>query len=676
MKVTLNPSVIGQKYSLSLNKINTNGMTMPKYFLGANQIDSVNFTGTSDVSPVRHYSEENFSPLEVQRLKYQPKLPPSLTKGIDRLEISEGETTESVADQDEIKALFKETYGQPSLKFQKSKERKPAKPMKVGVLLSGGQASGGHNVITGLYDAIKEANPRSEVYGILGGPKGLIDGKYTKLTDEVVDPYRNQGGFDMLISGRDKIEKPEDFEGVLRTCKRLGLNAITIIGGDDSNTNAAVLAEWFKKHGENIQVIGCPKTIDGDLKNEHIETSFGFDTATKTYSEIVGNIAIDTASAQKYWQFVKVMGRSASHVALEVGMKTHPNITLISEEIKQKGLSLDDVATLMADIIARRAESGKNYGVAVIPEGLLDFIPEIDPMIKALDTIVITAHPIADSFAELVSKKIINKKNLPEENLQIVKEHIQTRKHYADKDKNSKVIESFNALPEKVKNELVKLFVFSHRKLNPAALAVEMIAELSLDEKNAKVFESMPSLIKPQLLQPRDEHGNLPVSQIDTEKLLIEKITEKLKEMKAEGKYSGKFKALNDFQGYGGRAGLPSNFDCDYGYSLGYSAAALINSGKTGYIATIKNLYEDTDKWVAGGAPLTMMMNMERRGGKMKPVIQKAMVDLNGPIFKKFKENRSDWAYNDKYLCPGPIQFDGPTKDFKTKTLRIEAENG
>lgn len=676
MNVTLNPFAIRQKNALSLNKNNTNGMTMPKDFLGANQIDSVNFTGTSDASTVRNSSEVDSSPLEVQRLKYQPKLPPAFAKGIDRLEIVEGETTESVADQDEIKALFPKTYGQPSLKFQKSKERKPAKPMNVGVLLSGGQASGGHNVITGLYDALKKANPRSEVYGILNGPKGLIEGNYTKLTDEIVNSYRNQGGFDMLVSSRAKIEKPEDFEGVLRTCKRLGLNAITIIGGDDSNTNAAVLAEWFKEKEENIQVIGCPKTIDGDLKNEHIETSFGFDTATKIYSEIVGNIAIDTLSNQKYWHFIRVMGRSASHVTLEVALKTHPNITLISEEIKQKGRSLDDVATLMAEIIANRAESGKNFGVAVIPEGLLEFTTDFSPLIKELDKIVVYANPIADALEVLRTEKVISKDNSTEKNLASLESYISKHKHYKEENKNEIVIKEYEKLPQTLKEELVDTYTKSHKKLNPRDLAVELIAEQNLNQANRKTFDSMPSFMKEPILKPRDPHGNIEFSKIKTEEFLIDKVTKVLKDMKAKGKYNGEFNALTDSQGYGGRAGLPSNFDCDYSYSLGYSAAALINSGKTGYIATVKNLYKDSDKWVAGGAPLTMMMNMERRGGKMKPVIQKALVDLNGPIFKKFKENRSNWAYNDKYLCSGPRQFSGGTEEFRTKTLRIEAENG
>lgn len=669
MNLVINPYTIGNKYAGLMNNTYANFIgnvglaTLPKDTFEKNQVC---FTGVKDSDVKRNFLEENFSPLEVQRLNYLPKLPPAFSEGIDKLDFITGDKTEAAADKEQISELFPKTYGQPAIKFKKAYERNPAKPLKVGVILSGGQASGGHNVISGLYDAIKEANPQSELYGFFDGPKGLIKGNYKKLTDEVIDQYRNLGGFDMICSGRGKIEKPEEFESVLKNCKKLGLNAITVIGGDDSNTNAAVLAEWFMARGEDIQVIGCPKTIDGDLKNEYIETPFGFDSATKVYSEIVGNIAIDTASAKKHWHFIKVMGRSASHVALEVGLKTHPNATIISEEIAKKGYSLDDVANQLAELVAKRSDSGKDYGVVVIPEGLLDFIPEIKPMIDTLNDIVPEAQAIAEALDTTSKKGILNKESTLENNINHVKKALEN---------SAKASKMFDSLPIELKEEIIKLFVKKQRKIFPIDLSVEMITEQKLDGKNKKVFESMPDSIKTQLLKPRDSHGNLNVSQIDTHKLLAEKVAAKLELMEKKGLYSGKFQVITDFQGYGGRAGLPSNFDCDYGYSLGYSAAALINSGKTGYLATINNLYEDAANWSPGGTPITMMMNMEKRDGEMKPVIQKALVDLNGPVFKKFKENRLDWAYNDKYLSPGPIQFDGKTKDFRSKTLRLETEN-
>lgn len=675
MNVTLNTYALGHKSTNQINKINLN--CYGNINNTGLQKDSFEKSPISFLGKLGEKYEDSilFSELELARLDYKPKLAPALKNGIDRLQVAEGENTESVEDQNNIKNLFPETYGQPCLTFKTSEEKKNSKPLKVGVLLSGGQASGGHNVITGLYDALKKANSKSEIYGILGGPKGLIKGKYTKLTNDKIDKYRNQGGFDMLVAGRDKIEKPEDFDGVLRTCKELGLNAVVIIGGDDSNTNAAVLAEWFKQKGEDIKVIGCPKTIDGDLKNEHIETSFGFDTATKTYSEIVGNIAKDTLSNQKYWQFVRVMGRAASHVALEVGVKTHPNITLISEEIKKNRLSTDDVAKQIAEIIAKRAEAGKNYGVAVIPEGLLEFTTDFSPLIKELDKIVIYSNPIADALEFLKTEEVISKDKSMDENLALLNEYILEHKHYKEEDKNAAVIKGYEKLPKELKEELIETFIKAHKKLNPKDLATELIAEQDLSASNNKTFDSMPSFIKKPILAPRDPHGNIAFSQIETEKFLIDKITKILKEMKAKGQYDGKFSTLTDFQGYGGRAGLPSNFDCDYGYSLGYSAAALINSGKTGYIATVNNLHEDAKNWTAGGTPLTTMMNMEERDGVSKPVIQKALVDLDGPVFKIFKQNRQEWTYNDKYLCPGPIQFDGETKDCITKTLKIESAN-
>ena len=551
----------------------------------------------------------NLSPLQIERLKYQPKLPASLANGINHLISQEGSATQSVANQEEIKALFKNTYGKPTVTFQTSTESVASEVRNVGVILSGGQAPGGHNVIAGLYDALKQANSKNNLYGFLGGPSGIIEGKYVEFNDEFINDYRNTGGFDIIGSGRTKLETEEQFQSAWEVCKKLNISAVVIIGGDDSNTNAALLAEWFVAHNAGIQVIGCPKTIDGDLKNEQIEISFGFDTATKTYGELIGNIERDANSAKKYWHFVKIMGRSASHVALEAALQTQPNITLISEEVEQKKMSLSSIINYMTDIIVRRSENGKNFGIAVIPEGLIEFVPELKTMIANLNDIMPSLE------------------------------------------KDSKYSNGTDA--EKIS-----------------------IIENSLSSENSSVFKSLPSLIKSQLLMDRDPHGNVQVSKIETEKLLISMIEEKLAGLKKEGKYSGKFSTQSHFFGYEGRCAFPSNFDADYCYSLGFNAFALINFGLTGYLSSVRNLTEPTNDWIAGGVPLTMMMNMERRHGEMKPVIKKALVELDGPVFKKLEENREDWAMNDRYLFPGAIQYFGPSSvcDITTVTLQLESE--
>ena len=552
----------------------------------------------------------NLSPLQIERLKYQPKLPYSLANGINHLIAQEGSATEAVANKDEIKALFKNTYGKPTITFQTSTEAITSEQRNVGVILSGGQAPGGHNVIAGLYDALKQANPNNNLYGFLGGPAGIIDGKYVEFNDDFINDYRNTGGFDIIGSGRTKLETEDQFQNALEVCKKLNITAVVIIGGDDSNTNAALLAEWFVKNNAGIQVIGCPKTIDGDLKNEQIEISFGFDTATKTYAELIGNIERDANSAKKYWHFIKIMGRSASHVALEAALQTQPNITLISEEVETKKMSLASIIDYMVDIIVKRADKGKNFGIAVIPEGLIEFIPEMKSMIANLN----------DIMAELENDTdFVNAPTI--------------REKFA-------------------------------------------IVENRLSDDNAKVYNSLPALIKGQLLADRDPHGNVQVSKIDTEKLLIEMISQKLNEMKLEGQYIGKFNAQAHFFGYEGRCAFPSNFDADSCYSLGYNAFALINFGLTGYLSSIRNLTESANDWVAGGVPLTMMMNMEKRHGEMKPVIKKALVELDGPVFKKLEKNREDWALNDRYLFPGAIQYFGPSSvcDITTVTLQLESE--
>ena len=551
---------------------------------------------------------KELSSLQIERLKYQPKLPSSLAGGINNLSLSEGNNTHCVKDAEQIKELFKNTYGKPVVTFKTSEQTEVSPARNVGVILSGGQAPGGHNVIAGLYDALKQANPQNKLYGFLGGPSGIIDGQYIEFTDEKINAYRNTGGFDIIGSGRTKLETEEQFQKSLEVCKKLGITGVVIIGGDDSNTNAAMLAEWFVKNNAGIQVIGCPKTIDGDLKNEQIEISFGFDTATKTYAELIGNIQRDANSAKKYWHFIKLMGRSATHVGLEVALQTQPNITLISEEVEEKKMSLKQIVDYMADIIARRANSGKNFGVALIPEGLIEFIPEMKSMIANLN----------DIMSSLEQDASYNKLTVP-----------------ADR---------FNFI------------------------------ESRLEKENAEVFESLPVLIKAQLLMDRDPHGNVQVSKIETEKLLIEMIKIKLDEMKAEGEYMGKFSDQCHFFGYEGRCAFPSNFDADYCYSLGYNAFALMKFGLTGYLSSVKNLSAPADEWVAGGVPLTMMMNMEKRHGQFKPVIKKALVELNGPVFKVLEENREKWAMEDKYLFPGSIQYFGPSSvcDITTETLRLE----
>ena len=539
------------------------------------------------------------SALQIARAAYQPKLPKALQGAV---KIKEGQPTQSVGDQEAIKKLFPNTYGMPIVEFEPATSANNQK-MNVGIILSGGQAPGGHNVITGLFDQIKKLNPENRLFGFILGPGGLVDHNYMELTESIIDEYRNTGGFDMIGSGRTKLEKVEQFEKGLEIIRQLDIKAIVIIGGDDSNTNACVLAEYYAAQKYGVQVIGCPKTIDGDLKNDQIETSFGFDTACKTYSELIGNIERDCNSARKYWHFIKVMGRSASHIALECALQTQPNICLISEEIEKKGMSLDDIVTYIANAVCQRAADGNNFGTVIIPEGVIEFIPAIKKLIAQLNDVL--ALPEA--------------KNLDRhESIDFVKAH--------------------------------------------------------LTEENLAVFNSLPTGVARQLALDRDPHGNVQVSLIETEKLLSTMVAQKLEKMKKEGKYSGKFSALHHFFGYEGRCAAPSNFDADYCYALGTSAAQLIANGKTGYMAIVKNTTAPADQWVAGGVPITMMMNMERRNGEMKPVIRKALVELDGAPFKTFAAHRDQWAKDTCYVYPGPIQYWGPTEvcDQPTKTLALE----
>ncbi len=553
------------------------------------------------------------STLQSFRIKYKPELPRSLKKGIRNVSAVEGDKTDSITHQEELKALFPTTYGQSVITFKSGKKPKKLEAKNFGVILSGGQAPGGHNVITGLFDGLKRINKNNKLFGFLGGSAGAVDGNYIEITGELIDSYRNTGGFDMIRSGRTKLETEEQFMKVWQVCQNLNISGIIIIGGDDSNTNAALLAEWFKAKNTGIAVVGCPKTIDGDLKNAQIETSFGFDTACKTYAGLVGNIERDALSATKYWHFIKLMGRSATHVGLEVALQTHPNITLISEEVEAGNMSLDELVQSMTEVIVARAEKGKNYGVALIPEGVIEFIPEMKALISNLN----------DSL-ELVEKSPAFKNA-----------HSDT--------------ERFKA-------------VIAH--LNERA------------PESAKLFDSLPTLIKAQLLLDRDPHGNIQVSKIETEQLLISMIKERLAKLKAEGKYSGKFSAQAHFFGYEGRCAFPSNFDANYCYALGYNACALLQCGRTGYISCIKNLTAPVNKWMACGTPLTMMMTMEKRHGQFKPVIQKALVKLNGPVFKRLVDNRTKWALEDDYQFPGAIQYFGPYEVTNATTQTLELEKG
>ena len=539
------------------------------------------------------------SALQKARAAYQPKLPKALQGAV---KIKEGKPTQSVGNQEEIKQLFPNTYGMPIVEFEPATEAN-TKKMNVGIILSGGQAPGGHNVITGLFDQIKKLNPENRLFGFILGPGGLVDHNYMELTKEIIDEYRNTGGFDMIGSGRTKLEKVDQFEKGLEIIRELDIKAIVIIGGDDSNTNACVLAEYYAAKNYGVQVIGCPKTIDGDLKNDQIETSFGFDTACKTYSELIGNIERDCNSARKYWHFIKVMGRSASHIALECALQTQPNICLVSEEVEAKEQSLDDIVSYIANAVAVRAAEGNNFGTIIIPEGLIEFIPAIKKLIAQLNDVL--ALPEAKNISR-------------DEQVDFAKAH--------------------------------------------------------LTAENLAVFNSLPVGVARQLALDRDPHGNVQVSLIETEKLLSTMVAQKLEKMKKEGKYSGKFSALHHFFGYEGRCAAPSNFDADYCYALGTSAAQLIANGKTGYMAIVKNTTAPADQWIAGGVPITMMMNMERRNGEMKPVIRKALVELNGAPFKEFAAHRDRWAKDTCYVYPGPIQYWGPSEvcDQPTKTLALE----
>ena len=539
------------------------------------------------------------SALQIARAAYQPKLPKALQGAV---KIKEGQPTQSVGDQEAIKKLFPNTYGMPIVEFEPATSANNQK-MNVGIILSGGQAPGGHNVITGLFDQIKKLNPENRLFGFILGPGGLVDHNYMELTESIIDEYRNTGGFDMIGSGRTKLEKVEQFEKGLEIIRQLDIKAIVIIGGDDSNTNACVLAEYYAAQKYGVQVIGCPKTIDGDLKNDQIETSFGFDTACKTYSELIGNIERDCNSARKYWHFIKVMGRSASHIALECALQTQPNICLISEEIEQKGMSLDDIVEYIANAVAARAADGNNFGTVIIPEGVIEFIPAIKKLIAQLNDVL--------------------------------------------------------ALPEVKDMGRTETIDF---------------AKAHLTEENLAVFNSLPTGVARQLALDRDPHGNVQVSLIETEKLLSTMVAQKLEKLKKEGKYTGKFGTQHHFFGYEGRCAAPSNFDADYCYALGTSAAQLIANGKTGYMAIVKNTTAPAEQWIAGGVPITMMMNMEKRAGEMKPVIRKALVELDGAPFKEFAAHRDEWARKTAYIYPGPIQYWGPTEvcDQPTKTLALE----
>ena len=544
------------------------------------------------------------SALQQARAAYQPKLPIVLTGAVKAVE---GHATQSVADQDEIKNLFPNTYGLPEIHFEKDANPVKGTPLNVGVILSGGQAPGGHNVISGLFDGIKKVHRDSRLYGFLMGPGGFVDHQYMELTADIIDEFRNTGGFDIIGSGRTKLETKAQFDKGLEILKQLDIKALVIIGGDDSNTNAAILAEYYKSINAGVQVIGCPKTIDGDLKNEVIETSFGFDTATKVYSEVIGNIQRDCNSSKKYWHFIKLMGRSASHIALECALQCQPNVCIISEEVEAKKQTLNDIVNSIADTVAARAANGNNFGTVLVPEGLIEFIPAMKALIAELNELLAVN---AEEFAAI-------------------------------------------------------------DRANQLSWIVDR-----LSDENAAIFNSLPEGVARQLCLDRDPHGNVQVSLIETEKLLGEMVARRLNEMKAEGRYVGKFASLYHFFGYEGRCADPSNFDADYCYALGFNAACLINAGVTGYMSSVRGLTKPSVQWTTGGIPITMMMNMERRHGAMKPVIQKALVSLEGAPFKKFAACRDAWAVNTDFVYPGPIQYFGPASvcDQPSLTLKYEHE--
>lgn len=548
---------------------------------------------------------ESRSPLCLVRKDYQPKLPKAFANGPMNLEVKKGEATKSVSDEEIVCKLFPKTYGAPRVTFVEGKSAQSGDPLNIGVVLSGGQAPGGHNVIAGVFDAAKKINAKSKILGFLGGPSGLENGKFIEITPEIMDDYRNTGGFDIIGSGRTKLEQEDQFQRCIEVVKAHSLDCVVIIGGDDSNTNAAVLAEYFAAQNVSCSVVGCPKTIDGDMKNEFIETSFGFDTAAKTYSQLIGNIARDANSAKKYWHFIKLMGRSASHITLEAALQTRPNYTLISEEVEEKGLTLDEIIEDLTDVIEARSKAGKDFGVAIVPEGLIEFIPEVKKLISELND-VMAAH---------------------EEELE---------------------------------------------KMETSAEKIAKICEVVSDESE-KVLVSLPSSIQGELLLDRDPHGNVQVSLIQTEKLLIELVQRKLKNRKG---FEGKFKTQHHFFGYEGRCAAPSNFDADYAYCLGYSAAILGQNKLTGYISAIQNLSNSADQWIPGGVPASMLMNIEKRHGKNKPVIKKALVELDGNPFKYFAKNRKEWAEKEAYCYPGSIQYFGPSEicDASTYTLQMEHE--
>ena len=549
----------------------------------------------------------NLSPLQKARYEYSPKLPGMLRNGIAEIAVKEGEKTTSAADQEKIAELFPNTYGEPEVTFEKGQNTSAAKKQVVGVILSGGQAPGGHNVVSGLYDALKATNKENVLIGFKGGPSGLIEDNFIVFDDAYINAYRNTGGFDIIGSGRTKLETEEQFKIATEVCKKHGITAIVIIGGDDSNTNACVLAEYMAAHKTGVQVIGCPKTIDGDLKNEDIEISFGFDTATKTYSELIGNIERDCNSAKKYWHFIKVMGRSASHVALECALECQPNICLISEEVKAKKQSLSEIADYIADAVEKRAANGNNFGVVVIPEGVVEFVPEFSALISEINELL--AGSKADAFNALES--------------------------WAEK------------------------YAFIEKGLSKEAM---------------EVFAILPQAIQQQLFLERDPHGNVQVSLIESEKLFAALVGDKLKARKAAGTYTGKYATQTHFFGYEGRCAFPSNFDADYCYSLGYNAFMLIQYGYNGYLSKVSNLSRPAEEWVAGGMPITKMMNIERRHGEDKPVIKKALVELDGKPFKYFEAHRDEWAVETSYVFPGAIQYYGPTEvcDITTRTLALE----
>ncbi|MCL4502814.1 MAG: diphosphate--fructose-6-phosphate 1-phosphotransferase [Deltaproteobacteria bacterium] len=550
---------------------------------------------------------DNESRFREERRGYQPPLCPALAEG-------PGHTRPLDGFELEVLKVAREQL--PFVSQNKLIEitpggKKSPKPRRLGIVLSGGPAPGGHNVIAGVFEAAKKDHPDSALIGFQAGPKGIITNKHLEVTGEMVAHYKNSGGFHMLGTGRDKIDTPQKMEQCRQTCAGLKLDGLIVVGGDDSNTNAAFLAENLRELG--TQVIGIPKTIDGDLQVPGLlQVPFGYHSACMAFATEIGNLNSDCKSDLKYWHFNRLMGRSASHIALEVAFQTHPNVILIGEEIEEKELTIHQVVRLIADVIVERARQGMNYGTILIPEGILEFIHEINVLIIKISYII------------------------------------------AAYDREAHEGEAFHKLSYEDQ--------------------VQLIDNNDIwRDYDSRVFLGFPSLLQKGLLLPRDSHGNFQFSLVNTERILLEMVATYLRKQRAKGLYKGTFKTQNHYYGYDGRGTFPTKFDCDYCYNLGHAAYALLANGATGYMAAINDLHKPVADWRAIGIPLAPLMHLEERKGRLELVIAKQKVDLDSPSFRILARERRKWAREDHYRFPGPIQFSGPCADTKPITLQLNA---